>query len=283
MSILSGRAKIAGVLGWPVAHSLSPRVHGYWLEHYGIDGAYLPLPVKPENFVDALKALPKLGFKGANITVPHKEAALATVGTATDRARRIGAVNTVMARPDGSLHGDNTDAFGFTENLKSRRDARISTMGPAVVLGAGGAARAVCAALLDAQVPTLRLCNRSRERAEVLAAVLGGSIEVVPWDARAEALKETTLLVNTTTLGMTGQPVLDLDLGNLPENAVVTDIVYTPLKTGLLARAEKRGNPIVDGLGMLLHQARPGFSEWFGVDPDVTVELRKFVLEGLTI
>ncbi len=281
MSIVSGKAKIAGVMGWPVAHSLSPRLHGYWLDHYRIDGAYIPLPVRPEDFAEAMKALFKLGFAGANVTIPHKEAALATVNTVTETARRIGAVNTIIVQADGTLHGENTDAFGFMENLKSAHDVWTASKGPAVVLGAGGAARAVCAALLDAGIPELRLSNRNLERAAALAADLGGSIEVVPWEARADALDQAALLVNTTTLGMVGQPSLDLDLRTLPGDAVVKDIVYNPLKTHLLVQAEQRGNVAVDGLGMLLHQARPGFSAWFGVDPDVTDDLRAFVLQGL--
>lgn len=281
MSILSGTAKIAGVMGWPVAHSLSPRVHGFWLERYGIDGAYLPLPVKPEHFAEALRALPKLSFCGANVTVPHKEAALATVDTVSEQARRIGAVNTVIVAPDGALHGDNTDAYGFAENLKSARHPWTVSKGPAVVLGAGGAARAVCAALLDEGVPALRLCNRNQDRAAALARDLGGSIDVISWGARSEALRNAALLVNTTALGMPGHLSLDLDLGKLPGDAVVTDIVYNPLKTNLLKNAEARGNPIIDGLGMLLHQARPGFFAWFGLDPDVTEDLRDFALKGL--
>ncbi len=280
MSIVSGKAKIAGVMGWPVAHSLSPRVHGYWLDHYGIDGAYLPLPVRPEDFSGALKALAKLGFSGANVTVPHKESALASVNTVSENARRIGAVNTVVVRPDGTLHGENTDAFGFIENLKSMRHAWTASKGPAVVLGAGGAARAVCTALLDQGVPEVKLSNRGLDRAMALAASLGGPIKVMPWEARTEALENAALLVNTTTLGMVGHPSLELDLNRLPGDAVVTDIVYSPLKTQLLTRAEERGNVAVDGLGMLLHQARPGFSAWFGVDPEVTDELREFVLKG---
>jgi len=281
VSILSGTTKIAGVMGWPVVHSLSPRLHGYWLGKYGLDGAYLPLAVKPEDFIEALNALPKLGFSGANVTVPHKEAALATVDSVSEQARRIGAVNTVFVQPDGTLHGDNTDAFGFAENLKSLRHGCIATNGPAVVLGAGGAARAVCAALLDEKTPALKLCNRNKNRAKALAKDLGGPIEVIPWEARAEALATAGLLVNTTTLGMIGHPALDLDLDALPRDAIVTDIVYNPLKTQILKNAEARGNPIIDGLGMLLHQARPGFSQWFGVYPDVTEDLREFVLKGM--
>lgn len=283
MSIVSGTARIAGVMGWPVAHSLSPRLHGYWLDHYRIDGAYLPLPVRPEDFAEALKALVKLGFAGANVTVPHKEAALAAVNTVTETARRIGAVNTVVVRPDGTLLGENTDAFGFIENLTAAHHDWTVSRGPAVVLGAGGAARAVCTALLDAGIPELRLSNRNRERAAALASDLGASIEVISWEARTDALDRAALLVNTTTLGMVGQPPLDLDLRRLPSDAVVTDIVYNPLKTQLLTRAKERGNVAVDGLGMLLHQARPGFSAWFGVDPEVTDDLRAFVLQGLDI
>lgn len=282
MDIVSGKAKLAGVMGWPVGHSLSPRVHGYWLKQYGIDGAYLPLPVRPEDFVEALKALPKLGFSGVNVTVPHKELALATMATVTDNARRIGAVNTVVIQQDGTLRGENTDAFGFIENLKSVEKAWTVAEGPAVIFGAGGAARAVCAALLDEGIQELRLCNRNRDRAAALAADLGGPITLTPWEARMEALENTALLVNTTTLGMVGHPALDVDLKRLPEDAVVTDIVYNPLKTHLLAAAEKRGNMVIDGLGMLLHQARPGFSAWFGVDPEVTEDLRAFVLKELS-
>ncbi len=279
MSIISGNAKLAGVIGWPVGHSLSPRVHGYWLDHYELDGAYLPLAVKPEDFVEALKVLPKLGFAGANVTVPHKETALATVDTVTDKARRIGAVNTVIVQPDGTLLGENTDAFGFIENIRSADVTWTAGKGPAVVLGAGGAARAVCAALLDEHIPEVRLCNRNPDRAVALAKDLGSPVDVVSWESRSEALEHAALLVNTTTLGMVGHPGLDMDLKRLPGDAFVTDIVYSPLKTLLLEAAEKRGNRVIDGLGMLLHQARPGFLAWFGVDPDVTDELRSFVLK----
>lgn len=281
MSIISGKARIAGILGWPVAHSLSPRLHGFWLDRLGVDGAYIPLPVRPEDLNDSLHALAKLGFAGANVTVPHKEAALVNVDTISETARRIGAVNTVVVRPDGTLHGGNTDGYGFMENLKSACGTWSAATGPAVVLGAGGAARAVCSALCDEGIPELRLCNRNRERAERLAADLGGSIQIIPWEARSDALDHAGLLVNTTTLGMVGHPALDLDLRRLPGDGVVTDIVYNPLKTPLLIDAEERGNAVVDGLGMLLHQARPGFSAWFGVDPEVTDELRAFVLKGL--
>jgi shikimate dehydrogenase len=269
-------------MGYPVTHSLSPRLHGYWLRRYGIDGTFLPLPVRPEHFSQALAAIPALGFFGVNVTVPHKEAALAAVDTASQQARRIGAVNTVVVGRTGELHGSNTDGFGFVENLKAGYRGWSSGCGPAVVVGAGGAARAVCAALIDGGVPEIRLVNRTRSRAETLLSDLDGAFEIVPWESRTEALDGAALLVNTTTLGMTGNPPLDLDLAALPSEALVTDIVYNPLETRLLKQATRRGNPVVDGLGMLLHQARPGFAAWFGVEPEVTPELRAFVLGGLS-
>lgn len=274
---ISGKARVAGVMGWPVAHSRSPRLHGYWLRRYGIDGAYVPLPVRPEDFVRAARALPLLGFAGANVTVPHKEAALALVDEAAPEAKRIGAVNTLVVREDGSLLGRNTDGYGFLENLRQGAPGWRPEAGPAVVLGAGGAARAVSVALLDAGVPEIRLLNRTAARAEALAADIGGAIAVRPWEDRARALAGAALLVNTTTLGMEGKPPLDLPLDGLPPEALVNDIVYQPLETALLRRARSRGNAVVDGLGMLLHQGRPGFAAWFGVDPEVTDALRAFV------
>ncbi len=275
--ILSAKAKLAGVMGWPVTHSLSPRLHGFWLERYRIDGAYLPLPVAPEHFKRALRGLADAGFRGVNLTLPHKQAGLAVCHQVEPLAERIGAVNTVVF-DDGRLEGRNTDAFGFLENLRQGAPAWDAAAGPALVLGAGGAARAVAGALLDAGAPGVRLSNRTAARAEALARALGARVVPVPWENRADALDGLALLVNTTSLGMAGQPELDLDLDPLPASALVTDIVYTPLETPLLARARARGNPAVDGLGMLLHQARPGFEAWFGVAPEVTAELRAFVL-----
>ncbi len=275
--ILSAKARLAGVMGWPVDHSLSPRLHGFWLEHYRIDGAYLPLPVAPEHFERALRGLADAGFRGVNLTLPHKQAGLAACHQVEPLAERIGAVNTVVFQ-DGRLAGRNTDAFGFLENLRQGAPTWDAAAGPALVLGAGGAARAVAAALLDAGAPEVRLSNRTAARAEALARALGARVVPVAWEGRADALDGLALLVNATSLGMAGQPELDLDLGPLPAAALVTDIVYTPLETPLLARARARGNPAVDGLGMLLHQARPGFEAWFGVAPEVTAELRAFVL-----
>lgn len=279
---ISGGARLAGVIGWPITHSLSPRLHGYWLSQNAIDGAYVPLGVSPDHLERALAGLAALGFAGANVTVPHKQRALAAVDEVAPVARRIGAVNTLIVQPDGRLYGTNTDAFGFLENLRERAPGWQAAAGPVLVLGAGGAARAVVAALIDAGVPELRIANRHIERAEAVAADIGGPIRIVSWEQRADALPGIALLVNTTSLGMVGQPALQLDLSRLPPAAIVADIVYTPLTTPLLAAATARGNPVVDGLGMLLHQARPAFAAWYGHDPDVTDGLRRFLLEALS-
>jgi len=274
----------AGVMGWPVDHSLSPKVHGFWLREYGLKGEYIRIPVAPEDFLAKLRALKTDGFAGCNVTVPHKEAALAGVDEVDPQALRIGAVNTIKVREDGSLFGFNTDGFGFLENLSQGYAGFDASRGPAVVLGAGGAARAVVVSLLDAGAPEVRLINRTRERAEHLARELKNlglkNITVGDWDERDNLLSEAALLVNTTTLGMQGQRPLDLNLDALPLEALVNDIVYVPLDTDLLRRAKARGNPAVDGLGMLLHQARPGFEAWFGRLPDVSEALRSSVLAG---
>ena len=279
--MISGRAKLAGVMGWPVGHSLSPLLHGYWLTAHAIDGAYVPLAVKPDDFESAVRMLPQLGFAGANVTIPHKQAALAAVDELDDVAVRIGAVNTIVVRRDGRLWGTNTDAYGFLENLKAKHPAWDPAAGPAVVIGAGGAARAVVVALLDAGVASVRLTNRSRARAEALARDLDAKkIEVTDWDMRVSALAGACLLVNTTSLGMTGQPPLDLDLAHLPQAAAVYDIVYVPLDTDLLKAAKGAGHPTIDGIGMLLHQARPGFAAWFGIEPVVDQALTTYVLSA---
>jgi shikimate dehydrogenase len=283
---LSGKARLAGVMAWPVKHSRSPLLHGYWLEHYGIDGAYLPLAVAPEHFAQALRALGLMGFAGVNVTLPHKEAALQAVDEATVTARRIGAVNTVTMRPDGSLLGDNTDAFGFIENLRQSVPGWQPEAGPALLIGAGGTARAVAVALLQVGVPEITIVNRTASRAEVLALELGtlelgGQIKVGLWLDRARLLGRAALLVNTSSLGLAGGPALELDLASLAPRAIVADVVYTPLQTPLLRDAADRGNPVVDGLGMLLHQARPGFSAWFGVAPEASPELRALLVADI--
>ena len=277
---VGGKTKVAGVLGWPVEHSLSPRLHGFWLAEHGIDGVMVPLPVRPEHFADALHALPKLGFVGASVTLPHKEAALKLADDVEPLARRIGAVNALIVRPDGTVFGRNTDAFGFMESLRHGAPGWRADAGAAVVLGAGGAARAVVAALLDAGVAEIRLVNRTAARAQELVRAMNGPVVARSWAERAQALDGAALLVNTTTLGMTGQPPLDLDLAALPAMATVADIVYVPLETPLLKAARARGLAAVDGLGMLLHQGRPAFAAWFGLEPKVTPALRAFVLAG---
>ncbi|MBL4692376.1 MAG: shikimate dehydrogenase [Magnetovibrio sp.] len=272
----------AGVMGWPVDHSLSPKVHGFWLRQFGLAGDYIRIPVKPQDFCDRLKNLKKDGFIGGNVTVPHKQTALAQVDEADPLAQRIGAVNTIIVREDGTLYGLNTDGFGFLENLYQGHATFKAKTGPAVILGAGGAARAVIVALLEAGAPEIRLLNRTKARANQLAEEFSGlgsgKIIVGEWDNRSDYLNDANLLVNTTTLGMKGQQPLTIDLEVLPKTALVNDIVYVPLETDLLARARARGNPVVDGLGMLLHQARPGFEAWFGRMPDVSDALRAFVL-----
>jgi shikimate dehydrogenase len=281
---ITGRTRLAGIMGWPVAHSRSPAVHNFWLEEHGIDGAYVPLPVHPERLGQALRALPALGFRGCNLTIPHKQAALSIVERVEPLAHRIGAVNTVVVMPDGSLTASNTDVYGFRENLMESVPGWDAAAGPAVVLGGGGGARAVVAALIEARVGEIRLVNRTPARAGRVAEELAmppNRIAVHRWETRGAALEDAGLLVNATSLGMTGEPPLDIDLARLPPFAVVVDIVYVPLETRLLAAARARGNRTVDGLGMLLHQARPGFEAWFGTPVRATRELRAAVLTTL--
>jgi shikimate dehydrogenase len=278
--ILSGKAKVAGVMGWPVAHSRSPRLHGYWLDKHGIDGVYIPMAVTPDRLRQALRALPAMALRGVNVTAPHKEGTLRTCDRVDPLARRIGAVNTVVVGPDGALEGSNTDAFGLIENLRQYSEWRAGD-GPAVILGAGGAARSACVALIDAGVESIRIVNRTIERATELAGAMAPHCVAAAWDRREDSLDGAALVINTTTLGMTGQPPLEIRLDALPVSATVYDIVYAPLETGLLAAARARGNPAVDGLGMLLHQARPGFEAWFGIRPEVDEALRNFVLRDL--
>lgn len=267
---------LAGVIGCPISHSRSPRLHGHWLRQYGIAGHYVPLHVEAQDLAQVLAAMPLMGFVGANVTIPHKEAALALAHHATERAARIGAANTLTFK-DGKIYADNTDGYGFIANLHQGAPA-WQAEGAALVLGAGGAARAVIDALLEAGISCLYLTNRSRDRAEGLAALFGARVQVIDWADRAAALPKLGLLVNTTSLGMTGQAPLDMPLNGLPLSALVTDIVYTPLMTDLLVQAHERGNTVVDGLGMLLHQAVPGFERWFGTRPDVSDNLRRAVL-----
>lgn len=268
----------AGVMGWPVEHSRSPLLHGYWLEKHHIPGRYDRVSSSPEAFAADLRRLVAEGWRGVNVTIPHKEAALGLADEVTPRARAIGAANTMIFDDDGRILADNTDAFGFTENLKAEAGSAWRRDEPAMVLGAGGAARAVIHALLDAGAPEVILANRTRSRAETVAGNFSGGVRVVDWRDAGAALSGASLIVNTTSAGMAGRPPLDLDLSGAMKTAVATDIVYTPLMTPFLADAAARGLKTVDGLGMLLHQARPGFAAWFGVEPEVDAGLRAFML-----
>ena len=269
--------RLAGVMGWPVAHSRSPALHGYWLQRYGINGAYVPLAVRPEGLEAALRGLPALGFAGCNITLPHKERAMQLVDRLEPIARRIGAINCIIVDAEGRLTGTNNDGYGYIESLKQAWPDWRASAGAAVVLGAGGGARAVVASLIDEGAPEIRLINRTGARAQSLAREYGSPVTTIPWESRHDALDGAALLVNTTSQGMVGQPPLELALERLPKSAGVSDIVYIPLETPLLAAARARGNATVNGLGMLLNQARPAFKAWFGVLPEVTAELRQRV------
>jgi shikimate dehydrogenase len=271
-------SKLAAVIGWPIAQSKSPAIHGYWLKKHGIDGFYLPIAMPPAGFRSGVRKMIELGFSGANVTIPHKEAALAMAQEATARAREIGAANTLVFRADGSILADNTDGEGFLNNLLQYQPDWSAAAGPALVLGAGGAARAVIHALLQSGAPRVMLANRTRSRARNLRDHFGIRVKVVDWDDLPVVIPDAKTLVNTTSLGMTGQPPLNVSLRGLPVNALVTDLVYNPLMTDLLVAAQQRGNPVVDGLGMLLHQAVPGFEAWFGVRPVVDDALRELVL-----
>ena len=272
------RIPLAGVIGHPIAHSKSPVLHGHWLKSYGLAGHYIPMDVTPADLETVLRTLPKAGFVGANVTVPHKEAALRLADHVSDRASVIGAANTLVFREDGSIHADNTDGYGFMQNLRNGAPDWNPPDGPAVVFGAGGAARAVLQALAEAGVPEILLTNRTRARADHLKDEFGQRITVVDWVQAGNVIENAELVVNTTSLGMQGQPELRVPLDGLQPGAVVTDLVYAPLKTHLLQTAEEAGCTTVDGLGMLLHQAVPGFERWFGIRPEVDANLRAAVL-----
>jgi shikimate dehydrogenase len=269
---------LAGVIGSPIAHSLSPRLHGFWLKKYGINGHYIPIELTRDSFERGLRALPTLGFRGVNITLPFKETVLALADVITDRAALIGAANTITFRKDGRIQADNTDGYGFISNVKQLAPTWQANSGPALVLGAGGASRAVISALLSEGVPEIWLANRTRNRADMLREHFGARIKVVDWTHISDELAGTASLINTTSLGMQGQPALQIDLSRIKAGTMVTDIVYSPLETELLKMAAAKGCMTVDGIGMLLHQAVPGFENWFRKKPKVDGALRAAVL-----
>lgn len=272
------RIPLAGVIGHPISHSKSPNLHGHWLRKYGLKGHYVPIDIAPEKLGDLLPRLADLGFVGANVTIPYKEKVMELADLITDRATLIGAANTLIFRKDGRIHADNTDGYGFIENIRQAIPDWNPKTGPAVVFGAGGASRAVIASLLDVGVPQILLTNRTRIRAEKLREDFGHRVQVVEWVQAGNVLEEADLVVNTTSLGMVGKPEMRVPLDGLKRGAIVNDLVYTPLRTRLLATAEEQGCRVVDGVGMLLHQAVPGFERWFGQRPIVDENARAAVL-----
>ncbi len=269
---------LAAVIGSPIGHSKSPLIHGYWIKKHGLIGHYIPIEIRPENFESAIRSMPKLGFRGANITIPYKETILSIATSISDRAALIGAANTIVFGPDGSIRADNTDGIGFIENIRAHAPDWRGSNGPAVVLGAGGASRAIISALLADGAPEVRLSNRTRHRADMLKDQFGAKITVVDWARVSEAMDGAATVVNTTSLGMVGNQPLRVKLDNAPNFALVTDIVYTPVDTDFLQQARSFGLRTVDGVGMLLHQAVPGFEYWFDVRPEVDDDLRRVIL-----
>jgi len=269
---------LAGVIGNPIVQSRSPQLFDHWLKTYDRRGHYMPLAVTEGNLERVIRALPSMGFVGCNVTAPHKVAVLDIADLATDRATLIGAANTLIFRKDGKIHADNTDGYGFIANLRQGAPGWAPSLGPAAVLGAGGAARAVIASLIDVGVTEIFLSNRTRPKAEALKSAFGTKVKVIDWVQAGNMLEDSATVINTTSLGMLGKPDLRVPLDGLRRGTVVTDLVYNPLKTPFLQAAEAAGCVTVDGLGMLLHQAVPGFERWFGIRPEVDVDTRAAVL-----
>ncbi|WP_456388495.1 shikimate dehydrogenase [Profundibacter sp.] len=269
---------LAGVIGSPIAHSKSPMLHRHWLKTNDIEGYYIPMDVSRDNLADVIRGLPKVGFVGVNITIPHKEAVLEIADQVTDRAALIGAANTLIFRKDGIIHADNTDGYGFIQNLQNGAPAWQPKAGPAVIFGAGGASRAVIASLVEVGVTEIRLSNRTRNRADILQKEFGPKVKVYDWVKAGNMMDGATTVINTTSLGMVGKPEFRIPLDGLSSDAVVTDLVYAPLDTPFLIKAREMGCTTVDGLGMLLYQAVPAFERWFGTRPVVDDALRTAVL-----
>ncbi len=281
LEVTPPRFVLAGVMGWPIMHSRSPLLHNYWLNEHGLAGTYVPLAIRPDALAAALRALPALGFVGCNLTLPHKQQALSLVDEVDEVAQRIGAISCISVRADGSLAGTNNDCFGFIHNLKQEHPGWRADAGPAVVLGAGGGARAVCYALMQEGAKEIRVVNRSYPRAQALAAEWGEPLQALPWEQRHDTLDGAAIAVNTTSQGMVGQPALDIHLDALPKTALVADIIYVPLATPFLVAARRRGHATSNGLGMLLHQGRPAWKLWLGIEPVVSVALREWLERSL--
>jgi shikimate dehydrogenase len=278
---MNERFIMAGVMGWPVAHSRSPLIHNHWIKQHHLSGAYGLFPVEPQNLETAIRGIAALGLAGCNITIPHKVQAMQYMDWVDPHAQKVGAINTVVVQANGTLHGFNNDGFGYLQSLKEAHTQWRADAGPVVVLGAGGAARAILVALLEQGATEIRLLNRTPDKAQALAEEFGPCIQALPWSQRHEAVARAALLINTTNQGMHGTPALDLRLDDLPPTALVSDIIYTPLVTPLLEQARQRGNTTVNGLGMLIHQARPAFEAWFGVTPTSTPELIDLLIASL--
>jgi len=268
-------------MGWPIAHSRSPLLHNYWFRRHGLAGTYVAMEVKPEGLAAALRALPAQGYAGCNLTIPLKQEALKIVDEADDVAKRIGAISCVIVRPDGKLTGTNNDWYGFVQMLRHEPEWRADA-GPVVVLGAGGGSRAVCYGLMQEGANEIRLVNRTYARAKAIAEEFGGPVKALRWEQRDDCLEGAATVVNATSQGMTGQPALDVRLDRLGKGTLVVDIIYSPLETPFLAAARNRGNRTVNGLGMLLHQGRPAWKAWFGIDTEVTPELRALLERSLS-
>jgi shikimate dehydrogenase len=271
------RFLLAGVMGWPVMHSRSPMMHNYWFKKHGLAGTYVPLAIRPEHLSAALRGLHPLGFAGVNVTIPHKQEAMKIVHEVDTLAKSIGAISCVIVRSDGSLAGTNNDCYGFIHAVRQEQPGWRADAGPVVVIGAGGGSRAVCYGLAQEGAREIRVVNRTLARAKGIAQEFGGPIRALPWEQRHEVLEGAAMVVNTTSCGMVGQPALDIELDKLPQSALVADIIYIPLETPFLAAARRRGNSTINGLGMLLNQGRPAWKAWFGIEPEVTAELRAIV------
>ena len=268
---------IAGLLGWPVAHSRSPVIHNHWLAHYGIPGRYVLFAVPPEKLEGAVRGIAALGLRGCNVTTPHKQAIFPLLDRVDELARRIDAVNTVVVEKDGTLTGFNNDGNGFIQSLRDVDPKWTPASGPILLLGAGGAARAVAASLAAQGAKEIRIANRTMDKACEIADTVGAAVKIVPWEQREDALDGVAVLANATSLGSVGKPPLEISLARLPKGALVGDLIYVPPETPLLAAARARGNITVNGLGLLLNQARPAFNAWFGVMPEITPALRQAI------